>query len=952
MNETTAYPSHLMVENAHDSLGTADTLGAGPPELDRELLRSTVARSLFPDLATSPKIGRFTVLERLGAGGMGVVYAAYDPHLDRRIAVKVLHSSPKKSTRSRLLREARALAKLSHPNVVSIFETGTVGAQVYVAMEFIDGPTLGEWMREAERPYKEVIEKFAQAGAGLSAAHRAGIVHRDFKPDNAMIGGDGRVRVLDFGLARTIADAPPTLDEREPGDEAELGLAQVHTKTGALMGTPAYMAPEQIRGRGADVRSDVFSFCVSLYEALFGTRPFTGQSLKDLLAAIESGDLLRVDTPGVPSRLRDVLEQGLRADPQARPASIEEVVSNLQRAARGRRWKSPVVLATGVAAGTALALVGAFGLSVFAVWHAPVEEDACEPPERWMAGVWDADRHHQLVANLGGKTEDATKLTDALDTIAENWQRDYAEVCEEIRTTSSGWTEFSARDCLLAKRELITATVDVLSDPHDESSLESKLDLVQWTAQTAVCDDSGGPTLHGYPLERLRAIQTARLALMPWLGRGRYEDLDPAEVGEIPAVATADDPQLEAEVAYARAIDLLVRGEYRAADTALKTVAAEAKASNHSYLGLRAMLSAQDVFPRIQWLRRLDAVAWGERFGQLGKWMNRGDYDHALRWEFEKAGYFDVVAAAEGLQWQHYRAGDPLRLVLLLEYSMRAGPRDDSARAEREAFLAEADAATAKFLETTADPRAQIEFLQLRGMTAARFGGDRAAQILLKALAIARDHGSSRVRAALHDGLAMAYGRHDPDRAIVHANEAQVLREASAGATVHGWVELAALHARLDQREQALESMRRASLLAADDPRLWGADEALAMAIALLATGDAREALETAYQVYDHIDTRSEDPEIAFTSELAAGIMSSAQIAIGDLELAAQRLEMVRRTHGNDNKRTKFLLALALERLGRESDTLGISSKAAREELVEANMPPFELLLRATILRL
>jgi serine/threonine protein kinase len=202
------------------------------------------------------------VLDRIGAGGMGVVYAAYDPELDRRVALKLLRPDRfgSDADRLRLLREAQALARLADPHVVSVYDTGTFGDRVFVAVELVEGETLRQWLgglRAAPRSWREVLARFLPAGRGLAAAHAAGLVHRDFKPENVLLGRDGRVRVADFGLA----EAAP-----EPGGK----LAALPAEWGLVLGTPAYMAPEQLRGIAVDARSDQFSFCVALFEALYG----------------------------------------------------------------------------------------------------------------------------------------------------------------------------------------------------------------------------------------------------------------------------------------------------------------------------------------------------------------------------------------------------------------------------------------------------------------------------------------------------------------------------------------------------------------------------------------------------------------------------------------------------------------------------------------------------------
>jgi len=250
------------------------------------------------------RLGRYVILEKVGAGGMGEVYAAYDPHLDRKIALKIVHADrfdqKIEEVQGRLLREAQAMARLSHPNVLTVYDVqfAEQGAgDVVIAMEFIDGMTLGQWLRKQKRSWREVLEIFCQAGEGLAAAHGAGLVHRDFKPDNVLVRKDGRVFVADFGLVRKMADTQlpsgADVDGAAEGESQERYLDSALTRTGATLGTPAYMAPEQLLGEGVDARADQYAFCASLYEALYGERPYQAENLHELRRQM----LTRTPTP-------------------------------------------------------------------------------------------------------------------------------------------------------------------------------------------------------------------------------------------------------------------------------------------------------------------------------------------------------------------------------------------------------------------------------------------------------------------------------------------------------------------------------------------------------------------------------------------------------------------------------------------------------------------------------
>ncbi|MFN0247874.1 MAG: protein kinase domain-containing protein, partial [Kofleriaceae bacterium] len=265
-----------------------------------------------PIPAAQVRLGdRYDVKRLLGRGGMGAVYLARDRTLGRDVAVK-LHGVGSGS--DRLHREAVAMAKLAHPNVVTVFEVASFEDRLYVAMEYVKGGTLGTWMRAQPRTWREVVEILVGAGQGLAAAHAANLVHRDFKPENVLVGEDGRPRVSDFGIAHVqtrtsdkIIPISTTIDPSKP-----------MTMTGSVLGTPAYMAPEQLIGDPVDARADQFAFCVVAWEALFGERPFTGTSLATIAAAIALQKMTRPPRHAIPQRVIEIVTRGLANDPGKR----------------------------------------------------------------------------------------------------------------------------------------------------------------------------------------------------------------------------------------------------------------------------------------------------------------------------------------------------------------------------------------------------------------------------------------------------------------------------------------------------------------------------------------------------------------------------------------------------------------------------------------------------------
>jgi serine/threonine protein kinase len=344
---------------------------AGDPASDSAA--ATFPRAPAPPLAELPRrpttsgdrVGRYLVLSALGAGGMGVVFAAWDPQLGRKIALKLLRSSvamSSKDARSRLRREAQAIAQLSHPHVVSIYDVGTTDdGALYIAMEFVEGDTLTSWLRSYPRSWREILDVFRQAARGLLAAHSVGLLHRDFKPDNVLVGGDGRVRVTDFGLARSVL-LPEEVSQVKPVMSA---LDAALTATGTVLGTPRYMPPEQLTGPDLDARSDQFSFCVALYEALYGRHPLrNGTSV----AMLDHGEHAMPPPDGtkVPAAIGRAVLRGLERDRSRRFPAMGALIDDLEV----RTQRSPLRYA-GLAAATLL--IGGTTAAVVAQRRAPSE---------------------------------------------------------------------------------------------------------------------------------------------------------------------------------------------------------------------------------------------------------------------------------------------------------------------------------------------------------------------------------------------------------------------------------------------------------------------------------------------------------------------------------------------------------------------------------------------------
>jgi hypothetical protein len=312
----------------------------------------------------TPGFGRFRVLGKAGSGAMGVVYAAYDPTLDRRVALKVLRGAANRGReRDRIRREALALARVSHPNVVSVYEVGEADGRLFVAMEYVDGPDLEAWLASRPSDWRATVAMFAQVGRGLAAAHAQGLVHRDFKPGNVLVGSEARPRIIDFGLARVAEGADDEAPDDPPAGDAAL-LSSPLTRTGHLLGTPAYMAPELLAGGHPTPASDQFAFCVALFEGLYGMPPFPRDSLPMLRAAMARGELTVPEATAAPAEVLAILRRGLAATPDARWPSLTALLASLD-AVDGvgldlvRGWRARVLVGA-----SGLLLAGIKGLAV------------------------------------------------------------------------------------------------------------------------------------------------------------------------------------------------------------------------------------------------------------------------------------------------------------------------------------------------------------------------------------------------------------------------------------------------------------------------------------------------------------------------------------------------------------------------------------------------------------
>ncbi|MCA9655882.1 MAG: tetratricopeptide repeat protein [Myxococcales bacterium] len=561
-------------EPTHD--GAWSELSENSDILDETVMQGDERSAPEPKVRYPPgtAVSRYVILYEVGAGGMGVVYAAFDPQLNRKIALKIL--TPKASQRSRgtdqaavrLMREAQAIARLSHPNVVNVYDVGRHRDAVFVAMEFIEGETLTRWLEQRSPSLEEIRDVFARAGKGLAAAHDAGLVHRDFKPDNVLVSPDGRVRVLDFGLARADPSLASNLsqvshvshlsmdddeDEEPPSPDGvpqarDFGdsdvLSSPLTLDDAVVGTPRYMAPEQHAGVGVDPRSDQFSFCVALYQALYHQDPFPADRLHELVLLKQEGRVAALPPDaGVPTWLEDLVMRGLAPRPVDRWPSMHEVVDVLEHnpeAGRRRKlaWGGGVVLLA-VVMGVASNRLGTSEAQ-------PCQDGSTHVEALWGDGQRAAVREALLGTQLPYADHTWQEVERRIDADLVAWQDAYRDACEATRLRGEQSDELLdlRMACLQDHLSEVRAVLDVFDQP-DPAVVQRAVSIVSGLPGLEPCADT----------ERLRA------ALPPPEDEQTADEVERQrqklrEVGALRSVTRVAEARTLAEEVLARAEDL------------------------------------------------------------------------------------------------------------------------------------------------------------------------------------------------------------------------------------------------------------------------------------------------------------------------------------------------------------------------------------------------------------
>ena len=568
-----------MVVSSHDHRD-----GPGPPTEGEpasgdlaELIHAKIRQRLFSSEPVAMRIDRFVVLEEIGAGGMGTVYAAYDEQLDRKIAIKVLLEDelPTEDDRLRFQREAKALARLSHPNVVAIHEVGVADGKFYLAMEYVEGQNLSTWL-STQPDWRTIIEAFVQAGRGLAAAHAAGLVHRDLKADNLVRRDDGVVKVLDFGLARAMGEL--TLEPEDDGpfpdpssSTSGAALSSSLTRASTIVGTPRYMSPEQLSGGELDGRSDQFSFCVTLYKALYGQMPYPGDSMSTLVDSLRRG-VVQPPPSGtaVPARVHKVLLRGLSIARDARWPSMEPLLEALSRDPRQRRnrWLLGLVAA------------GALGGSAALMWSTMrTRATQCDGASEQLEAVWDDSRRADveramLATELPYAPTVWAHTRGVLDTYASDGATMSTEACEatKIRGEQSKSMLARRRACLDRTTIELDAVVSTLATT-DRRIVDRAHVLTDGLRPMSQCADIEALTNEvAPPLEELDAMKTAWFQLAKARAETRagrpeaaWAALEAARAG----LRSVEHGPIQTEAMLVEALVREVQGNHGAAETAL-----------------------------------------------------------------------------------------------------------------------------------------------------------------------------------------------------------------------------------------------------------------------------------------------------------------------------------------------------------------------------------------------
>jgi tRNA A-37 threonylcarbamoyl transferase component Bud32/tetratricopeptide (TPR) repeat protein len=787
----------------------------------------------------------------IGSGGMGLVLSAYDPELNRRVALKLMRQTKRDRRREqrgkagRLLQEAQALAKLAHPNVITVYDVGTWEDRVFVAMELVEGDTLKGWIKAKKRRWDEVLAAFVPAGRGLAAAHAAGLVHRDFKPDNVLIGDDGRVRVMDFGLA---APAPGTdtsgsmesvelvevaMSGRFPAVPAGADMsAPLMSQTGSVMGTPAYMAPEQHVRKTTDPRSDQYSFCVALYQGLYGALPFdagdatalTSQKLANQIAEPPSG-------ASVPGWVRRAVLRGLRAERAERWPSMDALLAELEndpRVAR-RKW-------LGIAGGVLLA-GGSLGTVVYLRSQRP---EVCQGAEDELAAVWNDERKAAVTAGLVAAAvpgtdaawleEDAAKITTLVDGYGSDWVAMSTDACEAtyVRGEQSARLLGQRRDCLDRRRAEVDALASVLAEATPTvaprafaaaSSLSPLSRCADSESLAAAVDPPETEAAQASVAELRRSL--ARAQILDAAGRhDEAETLAQELLGKAQALAYAP---AEAEALFHLGRIQASRADAKAAEKQLSEAHWQASSVKHDTVAAAAASALVDVVG-IDLARRDEGLGWARHAEAAFKRIGLGGVDEAeLRYRVGAihAANGSSAEAGESLEQAKalYEKQPHHALALMIVLRDLAAVRSAEARHDdAEALLEQARTLAVEAAGERHPEVAQVMAAQGRAADA-RGDGEAARQRLGEALALLESTVGPRhpLAAGVHEDLARSHARAGQrEEAVREQQTAQEILQAALGEhprVAEAVFALGSLRAEAGRREEARVDWERSLAL-------------------------------------------------------------------------------------------------------------------------------------------
>lgn len=858
---------------------------------------------LPPELLKGSNVGRYMMLELLGTGAMGVVFAAYDPELDRKVAVKLLRDRSGDAERNaRMVREARATARLAHPNVVVVHDVGEFEGNVFMAMELVTGGTLGGWLEAESRRRDEILDAFIEAGEGLAAAHEAGLVHRDFKPANVLMGENGRPRVTDFGLARA-GESAETTQETMSTISGSLDVAV--TKTGALVGTPAYMSPEQFEGRVADARSDQFSYCVALAEALCGERPFEGSSLLELQGNVCAGRLRPHVFEELPRSLQGALRRGLQRDPAERHGDMATLLKLLG----GVRKRSPAKTWTRLGA-LSVAVVGGAGVA-WAGNEARVDPptfESCQSDAQGVDDLWTPERRRELEASLASIERPAApriarSVVMTLDAYAQAWTDAHASTCE---TEDALGVQFAQLRCLERGEAELGALLVALGE-GDSAVLEYAEEAVRDLPQPQSCATPGW--LDNSPVEPPEAIgeqvdtQQHELGIADaYLATGQYS-LAAAKAGQVLAAARElDYAPLRLEALLVQAAALNLHGKFDDAVALLRTGWADAIRVNDPRAQVRIAATMVDIIGNE--LRELEDGQFWIEVAEAA--LARLDPSDPAAWDFwNSAGKFKAYAgeydvALEYLDRAESVPGVRLRKRITTKHARLAVVGLHAKAEEQERLLEENRAVEAEVREAFGErhPRL-VRVIQGRANTLTLLGrGEEAVAALDEAMDIAgevfaaddpRLDGVLTSRASARHALGDVEGARDDFAKVLELRQAVKNDGMGLGLAYNNLataeISLGEFDAAVDHLEKALPLMEKGF----GSEHINVANMHTSMSSSLIALeryDEARTHLATARSIAEKVG-----PTAARLNPVIALNTARAEMGAGDYEAAASVLE-------------------------------------------------------------